>query len=359
MMKYIINFLFSNPFKETSYTTKYINYTHNNFNYMLPYVKYNYKKDGHYFPQYGSKSEKPTIDIYHFYIEVENNNYILDGDNAILVNLDRLNAKDQNGYKFPSLCQKTYDDFIRPEIVPTFKGVEDIYTEFYKRYPTKSIKEISFMVSQEIEKRQRNTGIYNQKAFIEYLYKLFLFLPKGVTYGSFCLLKDNKEELIKATDIKSLFIFVLEYFLKDHPTDEIIFLFNYDNDNPYNMILNKTNNLTTKIQDKFETILYADTNNNLEFQPLIGFLSVKREKNGKYLISGNALNYSVKSYNIINNEKINIQNCESGTYDYNSMMLILNNIVEVTNTKYIIYKHNVMEKDFGLNMVIDDLINTN
>ncbi|MEM3858625.1 MAG: hypothetical protein QW478_04360 [Candidatus Micrarchaeaceae archaeon] len=353
MAKYIINFLFTNPFKETSYSAINKEYIHNNVKYLVSTRQASYS--GKFY--YSSLNDNPSTKIYHLYIEIENDKYLIEGDNEIMVNLESFKVKDTYSGDSGIYTNKSFDEFIRPEKVPKFKGIEDIYNEYHQRYPTKSIKEISLIISQEIEKREKNTRIYNQKYFIEYLYKLFLFLPKGVTYGSFCLLKNDKEELIKITDKKSLFVFVLEYFLKDRPIDEILFLFNVDDYNPYDIIIN--NGSTYSIQDKFNRYLCIDSYKKIDLQTLIGSLSVKKEKDGNYLITGNALNYSVKSYTIVNNEKLNIENWESGTYDYNTMLLILINIIDVTNTKYIIYKHNVMEKDFGLNMVIDDLTNTN
>ncbi|MEM3860302.1 MAG: hypothetical protein QW478_13030, partial [Candidatus Micrarchaeaceae archaeon] len=174
-----------------------------------------------------------------------------------------------------------------------------------------------------------------------------------------------KEELIKTTDIKSLFIFVLEYFLKDNPTDNVIFLYNSIYDNPYKVCFCESSsyNVTDKLAKGISVNIKNNYIEGFEPLPMVGFLSIKKisGKTQKFHISGDSLNYSAKLFRAqnFNDSNLYIKNYESGEYDYKSMIMILNNIADISNTKYVIYKHNVMEKDFALNMIIDDLLNTN
>jgi len=203
--------------------------------------------------------------------------------------------------------------------------------------------------------------VYNIRGIIEILYQIFLFLPKGITYGIFSKLNNNEEQIIKISDIKSLFVFIIEYLLIDNPINDVIFLFNSDfYDNPFKIID------CPRIGRFFEDInfngLYLKNNNkNLNIPPWTGILSIEKESNQNFSISGDALNYSVKCFNKkkFNPNDINIERWEAGIYDYKTLLLILANIADVSNTKCIIYKHNVMEKDFALMMIIEDLINKN
>ncbi|MEM3858292.1 MAG: hypothetical protein QW478_02655 [Candidatus Micrarchaeaceae archaeon] len=371
MSKYIVSFLFSNPFNELTVVGqrdyKFECYSNN------VYLTKGYKNN--YFYNLNTREgnlvnidqKNACSKIYNLYIEIDNGKYIIDGDNEILVNLKLLNETPYSSSFGEENINKSFEEIIRPQNKLMFENFESIYSQFYKKYPTKSRRELTHMASQELERRQRNTGAYDLRDFIENIYQIFLFLPKGVIYGIFSMIKGDEERILKITDIKSLFIFILEYFLINNPIDGIMFLFNseYEN-NPFDIIITANRKICVPYKRGNLTYLILKTENgklNVIIPPWTGVLNIEKQSKNldKFFISGDALNYSVKCFNKQNLDfkNLNIEKWESGTYDYKTMILILTNIAAVSNTKYIIYKHNVMERDFALNMIIDDLLNAN